>query len=948
MGRTCSYPGCKSGSAAYERYAAKHGLPQHRFFFIPKNPRRRQEWQKALKRSRPFTDTEVICDKHFADGDILFLDKLLLHDGSIFTSNKQKIRLSSTAIPHSYDQETNEKAVTLDNHAHLLDSTSSNLYDSSAEASTSYSYNQETHEKAVTTLDNYAQLDSTSSNLYDSSAEASTSYSYNQETHEKTAITLDAHAQLESTSSNLIDDANTESGTLTATDSNPCTVIHDTWNIVEEIANIILPDKWTYMICGNNVIIGIWKLNGYFVKRMVLESNSNSIKVYINNEQINVPEITAVNSTETLLENIKILEPLLLCNGRIATQEYSKQCLGFVDSNKTKVRYGHYWCVYCRVIKRKNCLNKIREKTLPIKYLEKHRRKQKIVRVERQRRRRMQSKIEKLKNKIGKLRVKCAVTQEKLLNEKIETLPPEQQENVNTLIKLRKMNLEIMLWSSCSNLFECITYLENAGFFCDVITTDGAQWNRAMWTNFGISEENISCVHPCDSERRLWFCSDFPHLIKNFRNWVVKHEEIWTPDGIVQKKCWKALLELEHTDSFALKISYKLSAAHINPKYYQKMNVALAFQFFSQRLAAAMTLLQSKHPDLANYESTVKFINRVDTLISIMTSRTSGEALKLISKNYEHIQQFIQFLNEWETETKKLDYIYLTHNTSLGLKITLRATLEIVEFLYYECNYEYLLTARLSQDALERFFGLARGVCGSNDHPDAILFGHMFRLMSTYSLIKPCKGSNVSGGEMLSALLTVDNISKETTGKKEFLSILDSIIENSEINNCSIAKTSDAQELQEKNSAQYITAYMAGYIVHKSQKWTSCEDCLNSLQSLHDADIEANQMIKLLSLRSLKYPSQYLRNLVTEIEEIILTTVRDECFQADTFFHVCYALQEVKLPLVGCDMHNKELTKRLINFYLIMRANFMSKAHNFNTAAKLKEKTKKARKDSKL
>ncbi|XP_071580043.1 uncharacterized protein [Temnothorax nylanderi] len=266
MGRTCSYPGCKSGSAAYERYAAKHGLPQHRFFFIPKNPRRRQEWQKALKRSRPFTDTEVICDKHFADGDILFLDKLLLHDGSIFTSNKQKIRLSSTAIPHSYDQETNEKAVTLDNHAHLLDSTSSNLYDSSAEASTSYSYNQETLEKAVTTLDNYAQLDSTSSNLYDSSAEASTSYSYNQETHEKavttldnyaqldstssnlydystepstsysynqethekTAITLDAHAQLESTSSNLIDDANTESGTSTATDSNPCTVIHGT------------------------------------------------------------------------------------------------------------------------------------------------------------------------------------------------------------------------------------------------------------------------------------------------------------------------------------------------------------------------------------------------------------------------------------------------------------------------------------------------------------------------------------------------------------------------------------------------------------------------------------------------------------------------------------------------------------------------------------------------
>lgn len=40
-----------------------------------------------------------------------------------------------------------------------------------------------------------------------------------------------------------------------------------------------------------------------------------------------------------------------------------------------------------------------------------------------------------MKNKIGKLRVKCAVTQEKLLNEKIETLPPEQQKNVRACFK---------------------------------------------------------------------------------------------------------------------------------------------------------------------------------------------------------------------------------------------------------------------------------------------------------------------------------------------------------------------------------------------------------------------------------------------------------------------------------------------------------------------------------
>ncbi|XP_029347780.1 uncharacterized protein LOC115034612 [Acyrthosiphon pisum] len=61
----------------------------------------------------------------------------------------------------------------------------------------------------------------------------------------------------------------------------------------------------------------------------------------------------------------------------------------------------------------------------------------------------------------------------------------------------------------------------------DVITTDGATWNRSMWSKFGISKENISCTHMHDESRRLWFVSDFPHLIKNMRNCKVKQEEFW-------------------------------------------------------------------------------------------------------------------------------------------------------------------------------------------------------------------------------------------------------------------------------------------------------------------------------------------------------------------------------------------------------------------------------------
>lgn len=69
------------------------------------------------------------------------------------------------------------------------------------------------------------------------------------------------------------DNVDAEPGTSGAIHSNPCTVIHEQWNILEEIANVSLPEKWTYIICGNNVIVGMWKVDGSSVKRFVVQSD---------------------------------------------------------------------------------------------------------------------------------------------------------------------------------------------------------------------------------------------------------------------------------------------------------------------------------------------------------------------------------------------------------------------------------------------------------------------------------------------------------------------------------------------------------------------------------------------------------------------------------------------------------------------------------------------------
>lgn len=39
-------------------------------------------------------------------------------------------------------------------------------------------------------------------------------------------------------------------------------------------------------------------------------------------------------------------------------------------------------------------------------------------------------------------------------------------------------------------ILEAIILAEKSGLFIDAVVTDGAAWNRAMWTKFGVSEKN--------------------------------------------------------------------------------------------------------------------------------------------------------------------------------------------------------------------------------------------------------------------------------------------------------------------------------------------------------------------------------------------------------------------------------------------------------------------------
>lgn len=61
----------------------------------------------------------------------------------------------------------------------------------------------------------------------------------------------------------------------------------------------------------------------------------------------------------------------------------------------------------------------------------------------------------------------------------------------------------------------------------------------------------------------------------------------------------------------------------------------------------------------------------------------------------------MQYLQAWEKEAKEKNYEFITESTFYGLKVSLKAALEICTFLVQKCDFKYLMTARLNQDNLE-------------------------------------------------------------------------------------------------------------------------------------------------------------------------------------------------------------------------------------------------------
>ncbi|XP_049524411.1 transposable element P transposase isoform X1 [Dermacentor silvarum] len=204
-------------------------------------------------------------------------------------------------------------------------------------------------------------------------------------------------------------------------------------------------------------------------------------------------------------------------------------------------------------------------------------------------------------------------------------------------------------------IIEIIQDCETAGMRVDAVVSDMGGENMGLWRQFGVvgkhSAPTVSCVHPCDASRKLYFMADVSHLLKSLRNHLTRGQSIFLPPDIVLKhKLPSNEVSLDHVKQlveFDLKhqsnIAPHLKAACLNPGHFEKMKVGLVFTLLNHDTTAALRFLVQKGDLPQSALTTAWFLEVIFKWFKIMSSRSTKLAIsKLDDQKYEDTVSFLK------------------------------------------------------------------------------------------------------------------------------------------------------------------------------------------------------------------------------------------------------------------------------------------------------------------
>lgn len=128
---------------------------------------------------------------------------------------------------------------------------------------------------------------------------------------------------------------------------------------------------------------------------------------------------------------------------------------------------------------------------------------------------------------------------------------------------------------------------------------------------------------------------------------------------------------------------------------------------------------------------------------------------------------------------------------------------------------------------------------------------------------------------------------------------------------------------------EFAVNYVAGFVARHSRKYVKdCQECAQCLKKPETEKTDLDLLITLKSKGYLTYPSEKLVDTIRVLETQVVSTAVNNELDENILFTVLDNMENVKVSKIGCPLHDHELTKSIMKFYLITRMHMLVKRWN--------------------
>jgi hypothetical protein len=495
-------------------------------------------------------------------------------------------------------------------------------------------------------------------------------------------------------------------------------------------------------------------------------------------------------------------------------------------------------------------------------------------------------------------------------------------------------------------LLDGLKRLWDVGIWIDAIIGDQGPENTALFkafgVNFTISNKSPSIAHPLDPTKRLWLIADSSHIKKNIGSHIRRSNSVNIGSSFVLKYSLSSdkahfadILKVYRSQkSMIYQPARNLTAEVIQPDHYQKMKVRNATRLFHCDVSSSIDFLFSSDAedvekflemqedeflDDLSYNATAFLCRFMDRWSKITNNRHKPINLK----EEEQIQKIQHDLNESHDFFDSLKFDNRQKPCVTAARLLSKGLSEMMEY-YRDIGLEWFVPGWYTTDSVENVIGLVRRV---RPKPTCKELTQQLRSEICKRFTECTKNSSYDYDDSFSYSETsfIEFLKQHKNENPEeidesILHSLEILDENLFENESDLLDTSCFQNTLEINTFMYV----AGFLVKKTIKKASCDECRKILVEDSPVPTACNKLLRLRQQEipeQLVFPSEAAFNYLVKLENLFQSLSNFVINYDDSELKIYFknlAFNAISFPEVHCEKVLKMLILNFVNLRVFM------------------------------